>query len=258
MTGPQPMNSKERHTKALEISVRFQQVYAEQVIAVGVYGSLARQTDGPYSDIEMFVVVQGEKIDKTYEWASKTWKAEVNVCSPDVLEGQAAMVESDWPITHGAFLHIWPIHDPTGFFPKLGQIVMTQPDEAFRVQMECLIVGEIFEMVGKVRNAVYNANADPLAAYMIELALYGARLVGLANRHSYRSFSQIFADSLNLAGLPDGYRELCGAAMCGDLRSPQLLLEICDSFWQGVETWAEARSLQIYSDLDDLIISSVS
>ncbi len=41
--------------------------------------------------------------------------------------------------------------------------------------------------------------------------------------------------------------------MCGDLRSPQLLLELCDAYWVGVEAWAQARGLAIFTRLDDLL-----
>ncbi len=253
MSGPQMMVSVERQKLAMEIAERFQHYFGERVQAIGIYGSLARQADGPYSDIEMFVVLDGEEIDTSYEWSTGSWKAEVNILSAEALEAQAVRVESDWPITHGAFLSILPVYDPSGLFPRLRQLVESQPQSAFEREIQALIIGEIYEMVGKIRNAVYFANADPLAAYIIELALYGARLVGLAERYTYRSFYQLFDDSLCLHNLPAGYRELCGAAMCGDLRSPQLLLEICDTFWQGVEDWARERGLALYTTLDELL-----
>ncbi len=256
MSGPKFIPSAERRKIAEDIANRFHRQYGDRTIAIGVYGSLARQMEGPYSDIEMFVVIQGQDIWKPFEWATPDWKAEVDVCSADTLESQAAALESDWPITHGAFRHIWAIYDPTNYFAVLQQLADSHPEEAFRTQMEGLIVGEIFEFVGKIRNAVYKANADPLAAYLTELAIYGARLVGLAERHTYRSFSLLFQDSLNLPNLPEGYRDLCGAAMCGDLRSPQLILELSDSFWKGVETWAQERKLAIYTDLESLLNSA--
>lgn len=256
MSGPKFIHTNERRQRAVEIATRFHQHYDKRTIAIGVYGSLARQMDGPYSDIEMFVVIEGQGIWAPIEWATPDWKAEVDVCSADVLESQAAEVESDWPITHGAFKNIWAIYDPTEFFPRLEQSVDSHSDLAFQKQMEGLIVGEIFEVVGKIRNAVYKANADPLAAYLTELTIYGARLIGLANRHTYRGYSLIFQDSLHLPNLPQGYRDLCGAAMCGDLRSPQLILELSDSFWDGVEAWARERNLTIYTDLDTLLKST--
>ncbi len=87
MNGPVKISRSERFQTCQEIAARLHEVYKEKVLAIGVYGSISRGTDGPYSDIEMFCVLKesGEKIEFSYEWSAGPWKAEVNVCSADVL-----------------------------------------------------------------------------------------------------------------------------------------------------------------------------
>lgn len=48
--GPQPIKRTERMALVQEIADRLLAVYQECVHAIGLYGSTARDTDGPYSD----------------------------------------------------------------------------------------------------------------------------------------------------------------------------------------------------------------
>jgi kanamycin nucleotidyltransferase len=59
--GPQPMTHKARLALAYEIANQIHAHYGDTVLAIGLYGSLARGTDGPYSDIEMWCVLRGEE-----------------------------------------------------------------------------------------------------------------------------------------------------------------------------------------------------
>ena len=91
--GPQPISSEQRRHTAQEIAQALQQHYQERLLALGIYGSLGRGSDGPYSDIEMHCIVQGEGIEQCFEWSTGPWKAEVDVYSSEVILGLAAEVE---------------------------------------------------------------------------------------------------------------------------------------------------------------------
>lgn len=64
-----------------------------------------RQTDGPYSDIEMMCVMSTEEAEFSHEWTTGEWKVEVNFDSEEILLDYASQVESDWPLTHGQFFY---------------------------------------------------------------------------------------------------------------------------------------------------------
>ena len=56
-TGPQPRSRAERLALAQEIFERVLALQGDRLLAVGLYGSTARGTDGPYSDLEMLCVL---------------------------------------------------------------------------------------------------------------------------------------------------------------------------------------------------------
>ena len=51
------MDRSRRLELARHIVDQIQDHYGDHVLAIGVYGSLARGTDGPYSDIEMHCTI---------------------------------------------------------------------------------------------------------------------------------------------------------------------------------------------------------
>lgn len=251
--GPQPLPHTERWKLVEQIATQLQEHYGESLLALGVYGSLARGTDGPYSDIEMHCVIQGEGIDTSFEWSAGSWKAEVDVYSPDVILAQAAEVDGNWAITHGAFVVVQALYDPTSFFNQLSLAVFSQPQEVLHQRMEEVIVGEMYELVGKVRNAAAGGNISHLPHYCIKLAEWGACLLGLRHRKLYSTSGKLFEEALTLSDPPEGFASICQMAASGKLDDPQHILQLTNQFWLGVEAWATRQGLQIETTLDDLL-----
>jgi len=247
------MDRSSRLELARHIADQIQDHYRDDVLAVGVYGSLARGTDGPYSDIEIHCVVRGQGVDVCHEWSAGPWKAEVDVYSEDVVLEWASELDVDWPVTHGACVHVWVLYDPSGFFPRLCEAALLHPDHAFQEVIRDVIVGEIYERIGKTRNAGAEKNESCLPYLAVELAKCGACLIGLDHRHLYPASSRMLQESLELPGRPEGYDALCQMVMAGDLADPARIIVAADAFWTGVEKWAEERGIQIEHELDMLL-----
>ena len=60
-------------------------------------------------------------------------------------------------------------------------------------------------------------------------------------------------EPLTLPDRPDGYDELCRMVMRGELADAARIAHTGDTFWRGVETWAEAHDLRIEQELDALL-----
>ncbi|KFM94500.1 kanamycin nucleotidyltransferase [Paenibacillus macerans] len=146
MNGPVEITRGERLETCREIAARLHEVYGENIRAIGVYGSVSRGTDGPFSDIEMFCVLkgEGEPAEFSYEWSAGPWKAEVDVCSADVLLRTASTVEGDWPLTHGPFFSPLSLYDPEAFFFRLKEAAESPTKEDFRRAINEVLVGEMY------------------------------------------------------------------------------------------------------------------
>lgn len=124
--GPQALPQTQRMAIAHEIAERVKERFHLEVFAVGLYGSLARGEDGPYSDIELFGVLRTGHYKHRYEWCTAEWKAEVDLYGKQTLLERAARVDDRWPLTHGALQTVLPLYDPEQFFAEIRKIAQSR------------------------------------------------------------------------------------------------------------------------------------
>jgi kanamycin nucleotidyltransferase len=247
---PQPMEHQQRMELAQMIAERLISRYGKSVKAIGLYGSLARNEDGPYSDIEMFCVLRAPAETRNYEWCAGPWKAEVNVRDEVALRQEASEVAGSWARTHGAFVHVFPLTDPEDYFSGLRELVMSHPPELFREVIEEVLVGDIYELIGKVRNAHVRGHEQALVVLAVELTQRTAYALGLEHRHLYGTSSSVLDEALRLPDLPEGFHPMAQMVMTGDLQHAPLIVSACDILWSGLVRWAEERSYTLLASQD--------
>jgi kanamycin nucleotidyltransferase len=245
--GPQPLPRAQRMTIAHEIAERVKERFQEEVFAIGLYGSLAREEDGPYSDIELFGVLRTDHYKHRYEWCRAEWKAEVDLYGKQTLRERAAHVNERWPLTHSALQTVLPLYDPEQFFAEIRSIAQSAPEVLFRETIEELLVLEVYEGIGKIRNAQAASSPSRLPALVLKLVQDVAMIVALANRHCYTTGIRVIPEAVTLPNLPDGFRELGQMILTGDLRDGQQLGATCERLWQGLNLWAQGHGYQFLS-----------
>lgn len=249
MNGPVQISRSERLQTCHEIASRLHEVYGEKILAIGVYGSVARGTDGPFSDIEMFCVLveSSEPVEFCYEWSAGPWKAEVGIYSAGVLLKTASTVEGRWPLTHGPFFSPLSLYDTNGFFPKLREAAESPTKEDFRRAINEVLLGEMYEYVGKLRNVSLNGPHTYLPYLAVHFAQYGAMLIGLHNRKLFSTGSMVLPEALQLPSRPEGFDQVAGMVMSGDLTEPSKIVSACEHFWNGLVEWAAEHDYVISS-----------
>src|SRR5579885_1170199 len=246
---PQPIEHEQRMQLAHKIAERLLAKYGASVKAIGLYGSLARNEDGPFSDIEMFCVLRETTEAHNYEWCAGPWKAEVNVRDEISLRQEAAQIDGSgpWALTHGAFVHILPLIDPEHYFAELKQLAISYPPEVFRAEIEGVLIGDIYELIGKIRNAHFRKHYHALPMLAVELAKRTAYALGLEHRHLYGTSSNVLTEALTLPDPPDGFHALAHLVMHGNLQDAATVASTCDTLWTGLVHWAEQRGYTLVS-----------
>jgi kanamycin nucleotidyltransferase len=245
--GPQSLPHTQRLTIAYEIAERVKERFHPEVIAIGLYGSLAREEDGPYSDIELFGVLRTDNYEQRYEWCTAKWKAEVDLYGKQTLRERAGRVDGRWPLTHSAFQTVLPLEDPEHFFAEISKITQASPEPLFREAIENLLVDDVFEYIGKIRNVQALGIPTALPALVLKLIQAVAMVVGLANRQCYTTGTRVISEAMALPDLPDGFRELRPIILTGDFRDGQQLGTACERLWQGLNIWAKDQGYQFIS-----------
>ncbi|BFH17962.1 ANT(4')-I family aminoglycoside nucleotidyltransferase [Paenibacillus melissococcoides] len=247
--GPVPISKEARMETCRKIADRLHEKYGKRIKAIGVYGSIARGMDGPYSDIEMFCVLRksSEAADDCYEWSAGPWKAEVDVMSEHVLLCEAAEIEGRWPLTHGPFFTALALYDPEEFFPKLKAAAESPPASEFRRAICEVLVGEMYEFAGKLRNASLHGPDSYLPYLAMQFAHNGAMILGLHHRTLFTTGARVLPEALALPDRPQGYDELAGLIMSGELADPERIVTACEAYWQGLTAWAAKHHYAIVS-----------
>lgn len=242
---PKPRSTQDRLDLAQEITERAMALHRDDLLACGVYGSTGRGTDAPFSDLEMLCVLEAPGYDHTYEWCTGPWKAEVNFQSKDLVLKDAITVEGTWSLTHGSFVAIRPQYDPSGFFNELKQAVFSPDEATFHEAIREAVVGELYEWIAKLRNAQASGRSAHVPELALNMAKYGAFIIGLAHKHLYTSGTKVFEEVFTLSNRPSGFDQLCQLAIDGTLSDRETVYQACEYFWQGVVTWTADLGISI-------------
>jgi kanamycin nucleotidyltransferase len=247
--GPRRWSRADRLSLAGAIVERLKSVHGSQLLAVALYGSVARAADGPFSDIEMWVALaeapNGETVDKDHQWVHGPGIAEINVMSLSALGEYAARVEADWPVTHGQFVYaraVWEAPSSAGLVEDLRRVAAEPEPDAIQRALSEAIVGNLYELVGKLRNAGEGASTAFLA---MQAALEVVCINGLAARRCFTSRAKSLQEAAALAQF-DGAIELLQLAAAGQLTDRAVVTDAVERAWAGIRPWASARGLAPY------------
>ncbi len=241
------LSHSQRLSIASEIAEHMKHRFHPDLLAIGLYGSLAREQDGLYSDIEIFGVLQTDHYTQRYEWCTAEWKEEVDLYGQQTLRDLAERVDERWPLTHGAFQAVLPLDYPEHFFTELRSIVQKRPESLFREAIKYLLVDDIFEYIGKIRNAQALETPTILPALVLKLAQAVTMVIGLANQQCFTTGTSVISEAMVLPDRPEGFSELGQLILTGDLHDSQQLVTTSEHLWQSLNIWAQVHAYHYIS-----------
>ena len=245
MIGPKKITREERMEIAYSIANQVIERYGSKVQAIGIYGSLARKTDGPFSDIEIKCILNALDEDFCYDWTAGDWKAEVNFESEEHIIEEATTVDEKWPLTHGQFFNILPIYDPNDFFTELKVKASLIDSSKFKEAICRTLVEEMYEYIGKMRNIGLQGPRTFLPILVMEIATAGAMILGLHNKQFFTISAQVLPEALLFTDKPEGFEVLCELVMSGNLSDAKQIIVICENYWDSLLEWCALHGYQI-------------
>lgn len=236
---PAATNRKEKLAIIEEIKERLLSVHPNNIIAIGVYGSLGSKSDMPYSDIELHVITTDEILLESQEFIYDKFKIEVSTKQKSEFFRQARVVDDSWAIKAGVFINIMPIYDPQNIFEDIKKLPLHVSNSAIRETMREFMIWEPYETIAKIRNnfMIKNYNYIPMGAK--DLTWQTAKLIGLANRKYYSTRARTLEESIEMGDKPKGYPELAKLVMSGELNDTEYIYQLCENLWIGLNEWYE-------------------
>jgi predicted nucleotidyltransferase len=108
----------------------------DDLLAIGLHGSVARGDDDGASDIDIAVITTHDAVqvpDRIRRVRGVI--VDVGAITADAYLAEARRIGPAWPVASDQYLATHALHDPTGYFPLLArthrEAVATAPDEDF-------------------------------------------------------------------------------------------------------------------------------
>ncbi len=237
LVGPSATTREDKWVMINTMGEKLQQRFDQEIVAIGVYGSVARGTDGPFSDIEMWAVVEDGRKISGYEFIWGAFKVEIDVVERTEFYAMAKTIDDGWAIKAGAFIDLIPWYDPTHVFDEVRELALVISDDRVRAVMRDFMIWEPYETMGKLRNSMKSGRGDYVSLGAKDIAWQTAKLIGLANRQYYTTRTYTFEESLQMASKPKGYEELIRVVLDGTLDDKPHVYQLCENLWNGLNAW---------------------
>ncbi|QQE80625.1 kanamycin nucleotidyltransferase C-terminal domain-containing protein [Alicyclobacillus sp. SO9] len=244
MFGPMPTSRQEKLDMIDEIVNRLLARYASAIVAIGVYGSIALESDGPFSDIEMYVIVQDGAEVQGHEFVYEPFKIEVAVFQRTPFLNRARAVDDLWALTADSYINIKAVFDPDDFFLAVKSLPLDISDVTVEKIMREFVIWEPYETIAKLRNNYNAGNLNYISLGAKDLSWRTAKLIGLANKQYYSTRAKTFEESLLARSKPDGYAELVQHIMNGSLSDRDHTYKLCEQLWNGLNDWLKELGIE--------------
>jgi hypothetical protein len=224
-----------------------------EIVLGGVYGSTARETDTPWSDLEMlFVVRDGSEVqrkDFIYRGTAVGYQV---IARPD-LERLLTHPSLEWPFWMGVLTVLKVLSgDPEHIqaWLRLGKSI---PAVQFREVLEASLPGLVVESYGRILSCRERHNARDIGCAVIEVLFEMKQALCLLNqRWVTHDYYQGFVDAFDFPRLPQRYRDLVPALWSArDIEEiVPLAEELVCNYWQLLAD--EGIEVKDYQSLDEV------
>jgi len=205
------MNHRARLRIAHALKKKILKKFGNQILGIAIYGSVAKNEDRTYSDLEMFIVTKHKHAVSDVRYVYKGMTVEVSYISSRTMLRQARRVTPNWAIEADFYRSYAVLYEKNGWFKKLRRAVQVHDPQAFTKAIRKYMVW-LHELMGKIRNA-FLYNDDHLFLWLTTFFGWESIvLLGLLNHYYYKSERIVFDEVLSLPLLPRDYRKLLGIA----------------------------------------------
>ncbi|HKE99398.1 MAG TPA: hypothetical protein VKG45_10765 [Actinomycetes bacterium] len=214
------MTREEKLTLARELTRLLLAEHGQDaILAVGLHGSVARGDDDGGSGLDLAVVTARADLavpDRTLRHRGIV--VDLGAITGEGYLAEAAQIGPAWPLAHDQYVHNLPLHDPTGFFPRLRetheQAVRHAGDDAFAAAAGSTLA-QALDHQARARRAL--AADDPaLALFAVrEAAVLAAMFLGLVARAAYRNLAHAL-QAAGTAPVPPGFGGTFRLAIAAD------------------------------------------
>jgi len=200
------MKSRRRIEIAKEISEIIVQKYGNEVLLIGVYGSVARGEDVTYSDIDMYVITRSLTFQRYFVY--KGIPVTIHFKTKRKVLKLIGNVTSTWPAEVYQYLCPKILYGSEALLEEFRQVLERIPEESFWKAASTALI-ELFENVGKVRNACIEKNLGRCIEAVWNVVWHADMFVALVNKKFFKKPGfRGLEEVMEFRKIPENYCEL--------------------------------------------------
>jgi len=244
-----PHTRAERLAIAAALVPRIRARFGDRLLALATCASVARGTDGPYSDLELQAIVKegpsgGNGILHDGMLVEIEWTTEAEYVAT------CREVTADWYLAGSSRLE-----------PLLNSRLISSLNSmaAENLESKCLAQArlqwfEVQESTAKVLNAIEASDRDALGLVAWDMTRHVLIALALLNAKSYTTFAQMFAEARALPKRPPALAELLDAMRDGTHREPERFREAVVSVYEQMEALYDSCGVPLGTEGIDALV----
>jgi hypothetical protein len=251
MRGLKPHTHDERLAIAHSLVPLFQQKFGDNLIAVALVASVARQADRAYSDLELTVFLQEVPQERdTY--------------LQRVYDGM--LIEAEY-VTEAGYLALWrtlehswwaggasplvPLWNAPFIESLLAQRAAYQHPRVLFLRRAARRQVELQECVGKVLNAIEANNRENLPLLVNDVVLSSIAVLAFLNERPLTTLALYITEARNFPRKPTDYDLFLDFMVQGKFADLDTLRTLCEKLFAGMEALFAAEGYVLYDDSID-------
>lgn len=248
---PQPID---RLALARAICARLAAVHGDALLLGGVYGSVARGEDTPWSDLEMLLITHDGHAIPSRHVLYRGTAVGYEVFEEGALRAALERPTTGWPMRMGVLSVLRVLHgDPARLAGWLA-VGRAVPPDAFRAALADAAPALVVESYGRMHSCVARGDLDALHVSALEVLLEMVTALCLLNgRWVTHDYLGGIVEAAAFPLVPEGYARLAPALWRE--RDPAMALALADALVAGYQRLLDregvpVRDAQSVEDLD--------
>ncbi len=243
------MTHEDRLARARDLAQRILAKYGDAVLGIALYGSVARQADTPYSDIELRVVTDASVAEHDVEYVHRSGtKIEINYEQAENYLRRASSVDTDWPIWAAIYRQQLVLFEREDFFTRARQATEIAQDEDFRAAQAQLIAEDLYELVQKIRSAWEQKREENLRWWAGRFLWFSVLWLGLANRKYFTTGGTVWEEVRRFPTLPENFENQLTVLAGFRPSNVSEVYRAVEDLWTEIKKLAEAQGIAWQSD----------
>lgn len=201
------MNHKMRIAIAKRLKQKILRRYGDNILGIAIYGSVAKNEDRRYSDLEMYVITKRKLAKRESRYVYRGMPVEISYIPEREMLRRARQISPDWPLVQDFYRSYLILYEKDAWFTKLERAVRLQDQEGFKKSIKKSLVW-LNELVGKIRSAYFHDDHFLFSWLTSFLGWESIMFMGLVNQRYYRSERHFFKTVFEFPLLPRDYRSL--------------------------------------------------